>query len=37
VAETAHAEGLAAVKFDDIIQQVQDAMWQPEYRRIHAS
>ena len=36
VAETAVAEGLARVKFDDIVQQVQDAMWQPEYRRIHA-
>src|ERR1022692_2269488 len=36
VAEAAVAEGLARVKFDDIIQQVQDAMWQPEYRRIHA-
>ena len=37
VAETADAEGLAAIKFDDIVQQVQDAMWQPEYRRILAS
>jgi malate dehydrogenase (oxaloacetate-decarboxylating) len=37
VAETAEAEGLAGVKFDDIVQQVQDAMWQPEYRRILAS
>ncbi|MEX2260347.1 MAG: NAD-dependent malic enzyme [Bryobacteraceae bacterium] len=37
VAETAHSEGLAGVKFDDIVQQVQDAMWQPEYRRIQAS
>jgi malate dehydrogenase (oxaloacetate-decarboxylating) len=36
VAETAEAEGLAGVKFDDIVQQVQDAMWQPEYRRIQA-
>src|ERR1035441_5354046 len=36
VAEAAHVEGLARVKFDDIVQQVQDAMWQPEYRRIHA-
>ena len=34
VAEAADAEGLAGVKFDDIVQQVQDAMWQPEYRRI---
>jgi malate dehydrogenase (oxaloacetate-decarboxylating) len=37
VAETAVAEGLARVKFEDIVQQVQDAMWQPEYRRIRAS
>jgi malate dehydrogenase (oxaloacetate-decarboxylating) len=37
VAETADAEGLARVKLDDIVQQVQDAMWQPEYRRIRAS
>jgi malate dehydrogenase (oxaloacetate-decarboxylating) len=37
VAETADAEGLARVKFTDIVQQVQDAMWQPEYRRIRAS
>ena len=36
VAEAADAEGLAGVKFDDIVQQVQDAMWQPEYRRIQA-
>ena len=37
VAEAAEAEGLARVKLDDIVQQVQDAMWQPEYRRIQAS
>jgi malate dehydrogenase (oxaloacetate-decarboxylating) len=37
VAETAVAEGLAGVKFSDIVQQVQDAMWQPEYRHIRAS
>jgi malate dehydrogenase (oxaloacetate-decarboxylating) len=37
VAETAEAEGLARVKLDDIVQQVEDAMWQPEYRRIQAS
>jgi len=36
VAETAHMEGLARMKFDDIVQQVRDAMWQPEYRRIQA-
>jgi malate dehydrogenase (oxaloacetate-decarboxylating) len=37
VAETAEVEGLAGVKFGDIVQEVQDAMWQPEYRRIQAS
>jgi malate dehydrogenase (oxaloacetate-decarboxylating) len=37
VAEAAVAEGLASVRLDDIVQQVQDAMWQPEYRRIQAS
>ena len=37
VAEAAVAERLAGVKFDDIVQQVQDAMWQPEYRRIQTS
>jgi malate dehydrogenase (oxaloacetate-decarboxylating) len=37
VAEAAVAEGLAGVKLDDIVQQVEDAMWQPEYRRIQAS
>ncbi len=37
VAEAADGEGLAGVKLDDIVQQVQDAMWQPEYRRIQAS
>ncbi len=31
------AEGLAAVKVGDIVQQVQDAMWQPEYRHVEAS
>ncbi len=36
VAEAAVAEGLAGVKFDDIVQQVQDAMWQPDYREIRA-
>lgn len=36
VAETAAAEGLSRVKFGDIVQKVQDAMWQPEYRRIQA-
>jgi len=37
VAEAAVAEGLARIKFGDIVQQVQDAMWQPEYRRLNAS
>jgi len=37
VAEAADAEGLARVKLDDIVQQVQDAMWQPDYRRIQAA
>ena len=37
VAEAAVAEGLARIKFVDIVQQVHDAMWQPEYRRIQAS
>jgi malate dehydrogenase (oxaloacetate-decarboxylating) len=36
VAEAADAEGLARVKLRDIVQQVQDAMWQPDYRRIDA-
>jgi malate dehydrogenase (oxaloacetate-decarboxylating) len=36
VAEAAVAEGLAAVKLTDIVQQVEDAMWQPQYRRIQA-
>jgi malate dehydrogenase (oxaloacetate-decarboxylating) len=37
VAEAAAAEGLAGVELADIVQQVQDAMWQPEYSRIQAS
>lgn len=37
VAEAADAEGLARVTLGDVIQEVQDAMWQPEYRRIQAS
>ncbi len=37
VAEAAVQEGLAQVKLADIVQQVEDAMWQPEYRRIIAS
>jgi hypothetical protein len=27
----------AGVELADIVQQVEDAMWQPEYRRIQAS
>jgi malate dehydrogenase (oxaloacetate-decarboxylating) len=37
VAEAAEAEGLARTKLYDVVQQVQDSMWQPEYRRIQAS
>jgi malate dehydrogenase (oxaloacetate-decarboxylating) len=37
VAEAADAEGLARTKLGDIEQEIQDAMWQPEYRNIHAS
>jgi len=37
VAEAAVQEGLAGVRLVDIVQQVEDAMWQPEYRRIEAS
>jgi len=37
VAEAADAEGLAEAEMSDIVQQVQDAMWQPEYRQIRAS
>jgi len=37
VAETANAEGLTSIKLVDSVQQVEDAMWQPEYRRIEAS
>jgi malate dehydrogenase (oxaloacetate-decarboxylating) len=36
VAEAAIVEGLARVELDDIVQQVQDAMWQPEYCHIQA-
>ena len=36
VAEAADAEGLARTDLDDIVQQVRDAMWQPEYRHIRA-
>jgi malate dehydrogenase (oxaloacetate-decarboxylating) len=37
VAEAAVAEGLATVELDDIVKQVEDDMWQPEYRHIQAS
>ena len=37
VAETAREEGLAGVELVDVVQQVQDAMWQPEYCRLRAS
>jgi len=37
VAEAAMLEGLAGVRLADIVQQVEDAMWQPEYRRIQVS
>ena len=37
VAEAAVAEGVAGVRLDDIVQQVQDAMWQPEYRKLLAA
>jgi malate dehydrogenase (oxaloacetate-decarboxylating) len=36
VAEAAVQEGLAGVEFVDIVQQVQDAMWQPQYRLVQA-
>jgi malate dehydrogenase (oxaloacetate-decarboxylating) len=37
VSEMALTEGLARLEFGDIVQQIQDAMWQPEYHRILAS
>src|SRR5258705_8874568 len=37
VAEAAIAEGLAAVELVDIVQQVEDAMWQHEYMMFQAS
>jgi malate dehydrogenase (oxaloacetate-decarboxylating) len=37
VAEAAQVEGLARIRFSDIVQEVRDGMWQPEYRRIFAS
>jgi malic enzyme len=36
VAEAAVEDGVAGTKFDDIVKQVGDAMWQPEYREIRA-
>jgi malate dehydrogenase (oxaloacetate-decarboxylating) len=36
VARAAAAEGLAEVTLDDPIQQVLEAMWQPEYTRVEA-
>jgi malate dehydrogenase (oxaloacetate-decarboxylating) len=36
VAEAAIQDGLAGVKFRDIVEQVGDAMWEPEYRQIRA-
>jgi malate dehydrogenase (oxaloacetate-decarboxylating) len=36
VAEAAVEDGLAGVTFKDIVQQVGDAMWEPEYRQIQA-
>jgi len=37
VAETAVSEGLSRTPIGDLVQQVQDAMWRPEYREIQAS
>jgi malate dehydrogenase (oxaloacetate-decarboxylating) len=37
VAEAAVQEGLAGARLADIVRQVEDAMWRPEYRRIEAS
>jgi len=37
VADAADAEGLARIKMGDIGEEVQAAMWEPEYRRIEAS
>ena len=36
VAEAAVEDGLAGVTFKDIVQQVGDAMWEPEYRQVQA-
>ncbi|MFY7633983.1 malic enzyme-like NAD(P)-binding protein [Streptomyces sp. NY05-11A] len=32
VARRAAEEDVATARLDDVIQQIQDAMWQPEYR-----
>jgi len=37
VAQAAAGEGVARVRLDDVVQQVQDAMWQPEYRPVRAA
>jgi malate dehydrogenase (oxaloacetate-decarboxylating) len=37
VVEAAVVEGLASVELPDIVQQITDAMWHPQYRRIQAS
>jgi len=37
VAEAAVEESLAEIRLADIVKQVEDAMWRPEYRRIEAS
>ncbi len=37
VADAAVAEGLAGIKLYDIVQQVEEAMWRPQYRRIEAT
>jgi malate dehydrogenase (oxaloacetate-decarboxylating) len=37
VVEAALEEGLAGVELGDIVKQMQDAMWQPEYCRLRAS
>ena len=34
VAKAAAAEGLARVPLDNLIQQVHQAMWQPQYPRL---
>jgi malate dehydrogenase (oxaloacetate-decarboxylating) len=37
VAEAALAEGLAEAPLNDIVQQVDEAMWRPSYRHIVAA